>query len=213
MIQYRKNSRIAFLSMCPNCILIKGYSVDRYNPFARSTFTRSETFKRQRGFDGKQQGAFKMIGETTKVSFFDRPNVQNGVIPVGQGVPFGIERVTNPAVGIGGVYGTWGDSYDNETLPFFLERRLGRPLSPNERLNLADLGFINRHHLPLNLTREEHQELEIEIGTRFLSEAIKACNWQPSEVEAVLIGMSAPVTEDYLDQITKAAGIPESTLK
>jgi hypothetical protein len=40
----------------------------------------------------------------------------------------------------------------------------------------------------------------------FLSEAIKACNWQPSEVEAVLIGMSAPVSEDYLDQITKAAG-------
>jgi 3-oxoacyl-[acyl-carrier-protein] synthase III len=154
-----------------------------------------------------------MIGETTKVSFFDRPNVQNGVIPVGQGVPFGIERVTNPAVGIGGVYGTWGDSYDNETLPFFLERRLGRPLSSNETLNLADLGFINRHHLPLNLTPEEHQELEIEIGTRFLSEAIKACNWQPSEVEAVLIGMSAPVTEDYLNQITKAAGIPESALK
>ena len=154
-----------------------------------------------------------MIGENTKVSFFDRPNVEKGVIQVGKGIPFGIERVTNLAVGIGGVYGTWGDSYDNETLPSFLEQRLGRPLSPNEKLNLAELGFLNRHHLPLNLTREEHYELEIEIGTRFLSEAIKACNWQPSEVEAVLIGMSAPVSEDYLNRITKAAGIPESALK
>jgi 3-oxoacyl-[acyl-carrier-protein] synthase III len=154
-----------------------------------------------------------MIGETTKVSFFDRPNVEKGVIQVGEGIPFGIERVTNLAVGIGGVYGTWGDSYDNETLPFFLEQRLGRPLSPNEKLNLAELGFLNRHHLPLNLTREEHYDLEIEIGTHFLREAIKACNWQPSEVEAVLIGMSAPVSEDYLNRITKAAGIPDGALK
>src|SRR5919109_1677432 len=101
-----------------------------------------------------------MIGENTKVSFFDRPNVEKGTIAVGQGIPFGIERVSNPSVGIGGVYGTWGDSYDNETLPAFLEQRLGRPLSSNETLNLAELGFLNRHHLPLSLTREEHYELE-----------------------------------------------------
>jgi 3-oxoacyl-[acyl-carrier-protein] synthase III len=154
-----------------------------------------------------------MIGETTNVSFFDRPNVEKGVIQVAQGIPFGIERVTNLSVGIGGVYGTWGDSYDNETLPFFLEQRLGRPLSPNEKLNLAELGFLNRHHLPLTLTTEEHYQLEVEIGTRFLTEAIRACNWQPSEVDAVLIGMSAPVSEDYLNQITRAAGIPEGALK
>jgi 3-oxoacyl-[acyl-carrier-protein] synthase III len=154
-----------------------------------------------------------MIGENTKVSFFDRPNVEKGVIQVGQGIPFGIERVSNPSVGIGGVYGTWGDSYDNETLPSFLEQRLERPLSPNEKLNLKELGFLNRHHLPLSLTRDEHRQLEIEIGTRFLSEAIRACDWQPSDVEAVLIGMSAPISEDYLNQITKAAGIPESALK
>ena len=154
-----------------------------------------------------------MIGEKAKVSFFERPNVEMGVVDVGQSIPFGIERVTNSSVGIGGVYGTWGDSYDNETLPSFLEKRLGRPLSPDEKLNLSDLGFLNRHHLPLNLTPEQHSQLEIEIGTRFLSEAIKACNWQPSEVEAVLIGMSAPISEDYLNQITRAAGIPESALK
>ena len=154
-----------------------------------------------------------MIGETTKVSFFERPNVETGLIEVGQGIPYGIERVTNPAVGIGGVYGTWGESYDNESLPSFLEQRLGRPLSPNEKLNLSELGFRNRHHLPLDLTPEQHAELEIEVGTRFLTEAIKACDWQPSEVEAVLIGMSAPISEDYLNQITKAAGIPDSALK
>jgi 3-oxoacyl-[acyl-carrier-protein] synthase III len=42
---------------------------------------------------------------------------------------------------------------------------------------------------------------------------MKACNWNPSEVEAVMIGMSAPVSEDYLNRITKAAGIPDSALK
>ena len=154
-----------------------------------------------------------MTVENTKVSFFDRPNIEKGVIDIGQDIPFGIERVSNPAVGIGGVYGTWGDSYDNETLPSFLEQRLGHPLQPNEKLNLSELGFLNRHHVPLSLTREQHKQLEIEIGTRFLREAIYACNWQPSEVDAVLVGISAPVSDDYLDTITQAAGIPRSALK
>lgn len=154
-----------------------------------------------------------MTIEKTSVSFYDRPNIEKAIIDVGQGIPFGMECVSNPAVGIGGVYGTWGDSYDNESLPIFLEQRLGHPLPDKERLNLSELGFINRHHLPLNLTPEEHTRLEVEIGTRFLSQAIKACNWKASEVEAVLIGMSAPVSEDYLDQITRAAGIPASALK
>jgi len=146
-------------------------------------------------------------------SFFDRPGVEKGVIDVAQGIPFGIESVTNPSVGIGGVYGAWGKSYDNENLPAFLESRLGHPLQPNERLNLAELGFRNRHHVPLNLTREEHVQVELQIGARFLTEAIKACGWRPSEVEAVLIGMSAPLSENYLNQITAAAGIPASALK
>ena len=147
------------------------------------------------------------------VSFFDRPGVEKGIIDVAQGIPFGIERVSNPSVGIGGVYGAWGESYDNENLPTFLEERLGHPLQPNEKLNLSELGFRNRHHVPLNLSRDEHIQVELQVGTRFLSEAMKACDWHPSEVEAVLIGMSAPLSEDYLNQITAAAGIPSSALK
>ena len=154
-----------------------------------------------------------MTDENIKVSFFDRPNIEKGLINVGHGIPFGFECVSNPAVGIGGVYGTWGESYDNASLPSFLEQRLGHPLPANETLNLSELGFRNRHHVPLNLTHEEHTQLEVEVGTRFLREAIKACNWKPSEVDAVLIGMSAPVTEDYLNRITQAAGIPASALK
>ena len=136
-----------------------------------------------------------MIGETTKVSFFERPNVEKGVIQVGRGIPFGIERVTNPAVGIGGVYGTWGDSYDNETLPLFLEQRLGRPLSPNEKLNLSELGFSNRHHLPLDLTPLQHRELEIEIGTRFLRDAdTRAKLRQTDRAEALYALLTEPST-------------------
>jgi 3-oxoacyl-[acyl-carrier-protein] synthase III len=154
-----------------------------------------------------------MTIENTSVSFFDRPNVEKTKINVGQGIPFGMESVSNPAVGIGGAYGAWGHSYDNETLPAFLEQRLGHPLPDREKLNLSELGFLNRHHLPLDLTQEEHIRLEVEVGQHFLSQAIQACNWQPSDVDAVLIGMSAPVSEDYLDRITSAAGIPASALK
>ncbi|HEY5731678.1 MAG TPA: 3-oxoacyl-[acyl-carrier-protein] synthase III C-terminal domain-containing protein [Anaerolineales bacterium] len=147
------------------------------------------------------------------MSFYDQPNVENETLPIAGGIPFGMERVSNSSVGIGGVYGTWGESYNNESLPHFLEQRLGRPLLAEEKLNLSELGFLNRQHVPLNLTPEEHTQLEVEVGGRFLTEAIKVCNWDASEVEAVLIGMSAPVSEDYLDQVAKAAGIPDSALK
>src|ERR1041385_1796809 len=131
-----------------------------------------------------------MTDENTKISFFDRPNVEKGIINVGQGIPFGIECVTNSSIGIGGVYGTWGQSYDNESLPSFLEQRLGHPIPANEKLNLSELGFRNRHHVPLNLTREEHTRLEVEIGTKFLKEAIQACNWQPADRKSTRLNSS-----------------------
>jgi len=149
--------------------------------------------------------------ETTP-SFFDKPDVEKGIVPVGRGVPFGLLRVTNPGVQIGGVYGTWGESYDNASLPHMLESRLGSPIPDAERLNLAELGFLSRHHVA-SLSATENLDLEVQMGARFLREAALACGWDPSEVEGILIGMSAPISEDYLDRIAHAAGIPDSALK
>ncbi len=145
-------------------------------------------------------------------SFFDRPNVEKDVIPVGEGIPFGIERVSNPVVGIGGVYGAWGKSYDNQVLPALVEERLGRKLSPKEKLSLADLGFVNRHHVP-EMTDEENKEIEVEVGARLLREAAHVCGWDPADVDAVLIGVSAPISGDFLDRIAEKAGIMASALK
>jgi hypothetical protein len=145
-------------------------------------------------------------------SFFDRPGVQVDIIKAGKGIPFGMERVFNPLLKIGGVYGTWGESFDNNALPSLLEERLGRPLTPDQRLSLGDLGFTNRHHIS-KLSPEDDIELEVEIGARLLTEAIKVCGWQASEVEGVLIGMSAPTSDDYVTKIAKRAGIPDSALK
>ena len=50
-------------------------------------------------------------------------------------------------------------------------------------------------------------------GARLLREAAKANGWETSEVQAVLIGMSGPVSEDYVEQIARRAGVPESALK
>jgi hypothetical protein len=41
-------------------------------------------------------------------SFFERPEVYLETIPVGPGVPLGIEQARNLRIGIGGAYGTWG---------------------------------------------------------------------------------------------------------
>jgi hypothetical protein len=146
------------------------------------------------------------------VSFFQRPEVQLESIPVGKGVPLGIERVSNPDLGIGGAYGTWGEGYDNNTLPGFIEQRLGKPLSDADKLNLSPLGFDSRHHIS-ELSDQENFDLEVAVGARFLKEAARACGWRPEEVEGVLIGMSGPVSDDYTERIAREAGIPEHALK
>jgi 3-oxoacyl-[acyl-carrier-protein] synthase III len=79
-------------------------------------------------------------------------------------------------------------------------------------MNLSELGFLSRHHTP-DLNEAEHIELELQVGTRILQEAVLANHWQPADVQAVLIGISGPVSVDYLSQICRRAGIPESALK
>ncbi len=145
-------------------------------------------------------------------SFFDRPQVDFHIIPIGPGVPLGIEHVSNPALGIGGAYGAWGDCYDNAALPGFVENILGAPLPLEARLRLDELGFVCRHHLP-PLSHEEHIALEIEVGARFLAAAMEANGWEPSEIAGVLVGSTVPAVEDYAERIAAAAGIPESAIK
>jgi len=147
-----------------------------------------------------------------KTSFFEEPEVEKIILPVGSGVPFGLRRVRNAALNIGGVYGTWGDSYDNGSLVDLLAVRLGAPVPENERLNLAELGFVSRHHIPV-FDREQNIDIEVQVGARMLREAALVCGWDPGEVDAILIGMSAPITEDYLSRIARAAGIREDALK
>jgi len=147
-----------------------------------------------------------------KKSFFELPQVQVENIQIGPGVPVGIQRVTNSQVGIGGAFGTWGEAYSNETLPDLIADRIGEPLGTEEILNLSELGFDHRHHLS-HLSDEEHFDLEVNIGARFLREAAHACGWEPSEVQAVLIGSSGPASNDFTERIASQAGIPDSALK
>jgi hypothetical protein len=82
-------------------------------------------------------------------SFYERPNVEKSIIPIGGGVPIGFESVYNAELNIGGAYGSWGESYSNETLVAFVEKRIGEPLKENDILNLSELGFDYRQHIPV----------------------------------------------------------------
>jgi 3-oxoacyl-[acyl-carrier-protein] synthase III len=93
-----------------------------------------------------------------------------------------------------------------------VEAHLGRPLGADDRMDLSELGFVNRQHTP-DLTREEHLEVELEVGARLLTAAARSNGWQPGEVEGVLIGMTGPVSDHYVEQIAERAGIPADTLK
>ena len=158
--------------------------------------------------DGRDPAA---DGPEVPASFFERPGVKVETISVGPGVRLGIERVTNSAIGIGGAYGTWGEPCGNAELPEAVEHILGHPLESSP-LNVGDFGFFFRHHVP-ELTPEEHLEVELAAGARFLTEAISATGWQPDEVDAVLIGVTMPVSEDFVERIASRAGIPEGALK
>lgn len=153
-----------------------------------------------------------MSENSSKLSFYDRPNVENAIIPVGEGVPIGLEGVYSKELGIGGVYGSWGQSYNNSTLLPFVEKRIGAPLNDGDALNLSDLGFDSRQHIQ-DFDDAQHLELELEVGARLLRKAIEVCGWKASEVDGVLIGMSGPVSHDYVSRIAQMAGIPESALK
>ncbi len=149
---------------------------------------------------------------TGVTSFFDQPGVQLEEIAIGPGVPLGIEVVSNAGVGIGGAYGAWGKPYDNAALPALVEDCQGRAMDDAERMNLAELGFVCRHHVP-NMPKALQTELEVQVGARFLVEAAHANGWEPADVEGLLIGVTLPVVEDYTERIARAAGIPESALK
>jgi 3-oxoacyl-[acyl-carrier-protein] synthase III len=144
--------------------------------------------------------------------FYQRPQVKKEIIPVGKGIPFGVESIWQPRLGIGGAYGSWGESFDNAGLLKYIEQRFGTPVKEEEKLNLSPLGFIGRQHTP-ELSPQEHVNLEVEVGIRFLGAAIKACGWKPEEVDGVLIGMSSPVADDYVERIAAEAGIPQGALK
>lgn len=144
-------------------------------------------------------------------SFFERPGVTVETIAVGPGVPFGIEKVSNPTVGMGGAYGTWGQCCDNMALPATVEHILGHSLE-SAPLNVGDFGFFYRHHVP-DLSPEQHERLELEVGARFVREACHASGWEPGEVDAMLIGVTTPVVPDYVERIASRAGVRESALK
>jgi len=145
-------------------------------------------------------------------SFFERPGVRVETIDVGPGVPLGIERSANLGVGIGGAYGTWGACCPNVELAATVESILGHPIGDNGPMNVGDLGFLYRHHVPA-LQPQEHVDVEVEVGARFITEASHAAGWDPGEVDALLVGITTPACNDYVERIAAKAGIPERSLK
>lgn len=149
---------------------------------------------------------------TESHSFFERQNVKKETIQVGAGIPFAFESVANSALGVGGAYGTWGESYDNVKLRDLVSHRRGETLKDEDVMNLSELGFLSRHHVP-DLNDADHLELELQVGSRMLQEAARANGWNPADVDAVLIGMSGPVSHDFVPLICERAGISNKALK
>lgn len=145
-------------------------------------------------------------------SFFNREKVVISDIKINGGIPMGIETVQNKSLGVNGAYAAWGDSFSNEQLPALVSDRLHAQLPAEDVMNLDELGFLSRHHIP-RLSAEENQAVEVEVGTRLIEAAVAANGWKPEEVDGLFIGTSGPVCEDYLTIIAKKAGLRADAIK
>lgn len=145
-------------------------------------------------------------------SFFNREKVVLSEIKVNGGIPIGIEMVRNENLGINGAYAAWGASYSNEQLPALVSDRLHADFPREEAMNLDELGFLSRHHVP-RLNPSDNKEVEIEVGARLIAAALIANQWNAEEVDGIFIGTSGPICEDYLPIISKKAGLREDVLK
>lgn len=143
--------------------------------------------------------------------FYEQAGVQMETIPVAGGIPFGFAAVPGPAQGLGGAYGSWGRFVDNASLPGLIEQRLGEPLGEATLTNLAELGFVGRQIL-YDLTPAEQLEIEVTVGARLLQVAAQACGWEPGEVQAALIGVSAPLADDFVTRVAQRAGLSADAL-
>ena len=79
-------------------------------------------------------------------------------------------------------------------------------------MNVGDLGFLYRHHVPA-LSPQEHVDLEVEVGARFVTEASHAAGWEPAELDALMVGITTPACQDYVERIAARAGMQERSLK
>jgi len=147
-----------------------------------------------------------------KESFFEREHVELSFLESNKEIPFGIEKIHNDGIGIGGAYCAWGKDVKNNDLPEFISERLNSSFSAEEAMNLDELGFLSRHQTP-RMSQSEYREVEIEVGTRLVKGALEANSWDPKEVDGLFVGSSGPVSQDYLIEIANRAGIREDALK
>jgi 3-oxoacyl-[acyl-carrier-protein] synthase III len=137
----------------------------------------------------------------------------NEILPIGDGVPYYPERVVGDKErGLGGIYAGWGQRVTNEELPDYVGKFLGRSLEPSETLELDSKGFTSRH-LTLHLSHKEAAEAELMVAERTIKGAIEANGWDPSQLDALVIGMTSPLFSDFTVEMAKRVGIPESAPK
>ncbi|HWS24741.1 MAG TPA: 3-oxoacyl-[acyl-carrier-protein] synthase III C-terminal domain-containing protein [Anaerolineales bacterium] len=147
-----------------------------------------------------------------KESFFEREHVELSFLESNKAIPFGIEKIHNTGIGIGGAYCAWGKDVKNNDLPDFMSERLNSSFLAEETMNLDELGFLSRHQTP-RMSQAEYREVEIEVGTKLVKGALEANSWDPKEVDGLFVGSSGPVSPDYLIEIANRAGIREDALK
>jgi 3-oxoacyl-[acyl-carrier-protein] synthase III len=117
------------------------------------------------------------------------------------------------------VTGAWGEEFDNARLiSVFVDSLPDESEREQARRMIANTGIAKRHHnWPLLLSRLEDADIineqQVRVGAAITQESIEANGWDKGDVEFLVVVNSAPLSEDFAQQVAYEAGLAHAQTK
>lgn len=117
------------------------------------------------------------------------------------------------------VTGAWGKEFDNARLVSeFVDSFPDEADKERARKMIANTGIAKRHHnWQPHLSRLEHADIineqHVRVGAAITQESIEANGWDKGDVEFLVVVNSAPLVEDFAQQVAYEAGLARAQTK
>ena len=117
------------------------------------------------------------------------------------------------------VSGAWGEEFDNARLVSeFVDSLPDEAEKERARKMIANTGIAKRHHnWPPVLSKQKHADIineqQVRVGAAITQESIEANGWDKGDVELLVAVNSAPLADDFAQQVADEAGLARAQTK